>query len=181
MDYITTYTGEDIKPLAPNSEQIHIEDIAHALSLLCRANGHFIRFYSVAQHSINCAKEAEARGLSPKIQVACLLHDASEAYLSDLTTPVKSQLPKYQKIEKHLQSVIYCVLLGCDLNDDETTVVKQIDHDMLVYEFNVLMKKKIFDENPKISSAPNLDFCDFGDVEKEFIRLYQTCSNKFLR
>jgi len=93
MEHITTYTGEDFKPLSPDAKQIHIEDIAHALSLMCRANGHFVRFYSIAQHSINCAIEAKARGLSVKVQTACLLHDGSEAYLLDITRPVKEHLP----------------------------------------------------------------------------------------
>ena len=67
-------------PLHPNTDLIDIEDIAHALSMLCRANGHFKSFYSVGQHCINCAKEAKARGYSSFVQLACLLHDASEAY-----------------------------------------------------------------------------------------------------
>ena len=84
MEHITTYTGEDFTPLSPSENLICIEDIAHALSMMCRANGHFVRFYSVAQHSINCAGEAKARGLSVKVQIACLLHDASEASLARL-------------------------------------------------------------------------------------------------
>ena len=64
MSYITTVTGKHFYPLNPNQQDIDIEDIAHALSLICRANGHFRHFYSVAQHSIACAEEAIARGHS---------------------------------------------------------------------------------------------------------------------
>ena len=92
MGYITTFTGEDFDPTEPDINKIKIEDIAHALSLICRANGHFIRFYSVGQHCINCANEAKARGLPELIQFACLFHDASEAYISDITSPVKKHL-----------------------------------------------------------------------------------------
>lgn len=53
-------------PLNPDLELVNITDIAHALSLLCRANGHFRNFYSVAQHSINCLEEAKERGYSEK-------------------------------------------------------------------------------------------------------------------
>lgn len=91
-DCISTFTNNRIDPTDPSPEDIHIEDIAHALSMMTRANGHFKTFYSVAQHSINCANEAAARGCSKRIQLACLLHDASEAYLSDITRPVKKQL-----------------------------------------------------------------------------------------
>ena len=82
MGCITTYSGEAFDPAQPDSQKIHIADIAHALSLLCRANGHFKRFYSVGQHCVNCALEAQARGYRPQVQLACLLHDASEAYLA---------------------------------------------------------------------------------------------------
>ena len=172
MEHITTYTGEDFTPLAPDANQIHIEDIAHALSLMCRANGHFVRFYSVAKHSINCANEAKARGFSAKVQIACLLHDASEAYLSDITRPVKNNLPNYREIEKRLQDIIYVKFLGSDLTEDEAVYVEQIDHDMLVCEFNALMRKKVFDDYPEISSSPFFEFNGFTEVKNEFLKVF---------
>ena len=177
MEHTTTYTGEDFTPLTPDANQIHIEDIAHALSLMCRANGHFIRFYSVAQHSINCANEAKARGLSVRVQIACLLHDASEAYLSDITRPVKAHLPNYKEIEKRLQDTIYGKFLGSPLTDDEAASVDKTDHDMLVCEFNAMMKKKVFDDCPDISSKPSFEFRNFADVESEFIRVFMGTKN----
>lgn len=77
MSCIKTYTGVMFDPLYPESELIDILDIAHALSMLCRANGHFRSFYSVGQHCINCALEAKARGYSKRVQLACLIHDAT--------------------------------------------------------------------------------------------------------
>jgi len=178
VKHITTFTGEDFTPLAPDISQIHIKDIAHALSLMCRANGHFVRFFSVAQHSINCANEAKARGLSAKIQLACLLHDASEAYVSDITRPVKNHLSKYIDMEKHLQDMIYNKFLENTLSVDELDHVEQIDDDMLVYEFNALMKKKVFDHLPSISSNPSFDFVGFFEVENEFLQLYAEISKQ---
>ena len=66
-EYITTYTGKHFEPTNPNPELIRIEDIAHALSIICRGNGHVQYFYSVAQHSLACAKEAKARGYSKEV------------------------------------------------------------------------------------------------------------------
>ena len=83
-DYITTYTGIRFYPASPDAEGICIEDIAHALSLLCRGNGHVSRFWSVAEHCILCAREAAAREWPARLVLACLLHDASECYLSDV-------------------------------------------------------------------------------------------------
>ena len=85
MSYITTVSGIHFYPLNPNPDDIDISDIAHALSLICRANGHFKYFYSVAQHCIACAEEAIERGYSLEVTLGCLLHDASEAYLCDVT------------------------------------------------------------------------------------------------
>jgi predicted RNase H-like nuclease len=172
MKHITTFSGEDFTPLSPKIEQIKIIDIAHALSMLCRANGHFERFYSVGQHSINCAIEAESRGFSKEIQLACLLHDASEAYLSDMTRPVKNMLADYLKIEDFMQSMIYEKYLPSALSDSELSIVKAIDDDMLVCEFNALMKKKVFESNPTISNKISFETKDFIRVEKQFINLF---------
>lgn len=83
-EYITTYTGQHFEPTNPDPELIRIEDIAHALSMICRGNGHVKTFWSVGQHCICCAREAAARGLSNRMVLACLLHDASECYMSDV-------------------------------------------------------------------------------------------------
>ena len=65
-NFITTYTGIDFYIIDPHIDDINATDIAHALSLTCRANGHYKHFYSITQHSINCFKEAKARGYSKK-------------------------------------------------------------------------------------------------------------------
>ena len=52
MDWIQTYSGKKFYPLDPRPEDIDIRDIAHALSLNCRFNGHCRCFYSVAEHSV---------------------------------------------------------------------------------------------------------------------------------
>ena len=57
MSCITTYTEKHIDPVSLDSRMIDIADIAHALSLICRGNGHVKTFWSVGQHCIACAKE----------------------------------------------------------------------------------------------------------------------------
>jgi hypothetical protein len=172
MEHIVTFMGEEFTPLDPDIDKIHIEDIAHALSLLCRANGHIVHFFSIAQHSVNCANEAKARGLSAKIQLACLIHDASEAYISDITRPVKYYLSEYKVIEKRLQDVIYTRFLGAPLSNDEFESVNLIDNDMLVHEFDSLMKKRVFDKTPEIKTKPSFECRDFIEVENEFLKVY---------
>lgn len=73
---ITTYSGKHFDITKPDPAAICIEDIAHALSLICRGNGHVKTFYSVGQHCLQCAKEAQARQLPSHLVLAALLHDA---------------------------------------------------------------------------------------------------------
>lgn len=135
MSYITTFTKRHFDPINADIDDIEIADIAHALSLLCRANGHFEHFYSVAQHSLNCVKEAKARGYSERVQLGCLLHDASEAYLSDVTRPMKAQLPKYFEVEEKLQNAIFNKWINPSLTEEERKQVFEIDDTVLYHEF----------------------------------------------
>lgn len=82
--WIQTFSGRKFHPLSPDPEQIVIEDIAHALSNLCRFAGHVRKFYSVAQHSVLVSLHCY-----PDNALAGLLHDASEAYLLDMPRPLK--------------------------------------------------------------------------------------------
>ncbi len=108
MSYITTFTGSISTPSTLFLKKIDVKDIAHALSfdLSCKRSYPFL-FYSVAQHSIACCKEAKHEGLSNRIQLGCLLHDSSEAYMSDVTRPIKAKLTEYLKFEDHLQNMIW--------------------------------------------------------------------------
>lgn len=166
-----------MSPLHPRCEDICIEDIAHALSLLCRANGHFKQFFSVAQHSINCAKEAAARGLSSKVQLACLLHDSSEAYISDITRPVKQAFPEYIACEDKLQGLIWDHFLKEQLTEEEIRQVFSIDDAQLYHEFFYFMGEEVFDYQPKLFNTPDYNFNDFSKTEKEFLLLYNRLMN----
>lgn len=178
MGYITTYSGESFNPLAPDMDKIKIEDIAHSLSLMCRGNGHLSHFFSVAQHCINCAKEAEARGLAKRVQLACLLHDASESYLSDITRPVKRHLPVYIEIEENMQNAVYRKFLGSVLSEEECSQVRQIDDDMLVNEFAVLLKHRLVDRVAELKSKPFFDIAAFADVKMEFTCIFDRLSSR---
>lgn len=180
MSSIKTYTGVMFEPLNPNLELIDILDIAHALSMLCRANGHFRSFYSVGQHCINCMKEAVARGYSERVQLACLLHDASEAYLSDVTRPVKQELPKYLEIEKPLQDAIWLKYLGNPLSREEYAQVFEIDDVMLYHEFLSLMDTRLWDSEPRIYSAPQFAFMEFADCRELFLHFFSKLATNSL-
>ena len=103
---IITHRGNFVDPFQPEGNVYHIRDIAHSLARQCRWNGHCREFYSVAQHSVrlyDALPEDSAEDLRRRI----LLHDASEAYLSDLPTPIKKAFPGYQKAEIALNLELY--------------------------------------------------------------------------
>lgn len=93
-DWMQTYTGRRFYPLDPRADEIAPEDIAHALSLLCRYGGHVDRFYSVAEH---CVLMSQA--VAPEHALAALLHDATEAYVVDVPRPLKAVLAGYRQSE----------------------------------------------------------------------------------
>lgn len=98
---IRTYSGHYLDILNPQPEHICIEDIAHALAHQPRWAGHTPIFYSVAAHSLACAHMAP-----PQHKLAALLHDASEAYLCDMPSPIKALMPQYSAIENRLMAII---------------------------------------------------------------------------
>jgi 5'-deoxynucleotidase YfbR-like HD superfamily hydrolase len=100
------YTGGIFYPLDPRPEEVDIRDIAHALSMSCRYTGHVRRFYSVAEHSVLIAKWLETRGETNAVCFAGLLHDAGDAYLSDIASPAKRHMPEYRIIEDKIIDVV---------------------------------------------------------------------------
>ncbi len=171
-DYITTYTEEHFYPTAPEADKLKIPDIAHSLSLQCRGNGHVKTFFSVGQHCINCAKEAEARGYSPRVVLACLLHDASEAYVSDVPRPFKKELPSFVEWENKILDVIYEKWLGSNLTPDEECLVKLVDDDMLYYDLKVLLNETQDRPAPELKLELSYDVRPFKDVEREYNALF---------
>lgn len=166
-----TYTGKMIEITNPEEDCVCSEDIAHALSQICRAAGHFKYFYSVAQHSLNCMKEACARGYAKRVCMAALLHDASEAYLCDVPSPLKRELGDYKRLEKKFEDVILQKYGLYPLSREEKKLVKQIDEDILWYEFKSLHTLPIeFEKTPELKSVPDVAQKDMKAVEQMFLR-----------
>jgi 5'-deoxynucleotidase YfbR-like HD superfamily hydrolase len=175
-DYITTYTGLHFEPLNPDPAKFRIEDIAHALSLTCRGNGHVKTFFSVAQHCVFCAREAQARGMSPKVALACLLHDACECYLSDVPTPFKKNLPSYIKAEEEMLELVYTRFLGAPLTAEEEAQVNVIDKDMLYYDLKELLGTVEDRPAPVLMSRISYAVRSFEEVERDYLDCYREIS-----
>lgn len=100
-NWMMTYTGRAFYPYDMRVEDFCIEDIAHALSLLCRYGGHCKKFYSVAEHSVLISR------MVPKEHAfAGLMHDATEAYLVDMPRPIKVGFPQYKEMEAKIWTMI---------------------------------------------------------------------------
>lgn len=173
-DYILTYKKVKFTPTAPVADDVYIEDIAHALSMLCRANGHYSSFYSIGAHCLNCYEEACARRETPRVKMACLLHDACEAYISDITRPVKQYLEEYQAIEERLSNVIYEKFLGSPLTEYEKKMVKIIDDAMLYHEFLEFSGEKLEEEAPYVAATPDFYRGTMKQVEQEYIDVFDS-------
>ncbi len=153
-DYTMTNSGILINVFKPEPKNIVIEDIAHALSNMPRFGGQLNRHHSVAQHSVMAAKMAKKED-----KLAALMHDASEAYLLDMPTPIKNRLPHYKWYENNLMLTI-ADKFGFEypLNPD----LKKIDKDLLILEWDNMVD---FD-NPEFKSwTPK-------KAKEEFLKMY---------
>lgn len=103
-DWFTTYTGKKFYPVTPKPEDVCIEDIAHALSNVCRFGGHCRSHYSVGQHSVLVSHILAPHG--KQVQFYGLMHDATEAYVGDMVRPLKQSLPDYQVVEERVWEAI---------------------------------------------------------------------------
>lgn len=129
-DWMTTFTGKQFWPLDPRPEEVDIEDIAHALSMMCRFGGHCREFYSVAEHSVRCWEVHQT--------LACLLHDAAEAYVADVIRPVKQFIDGYRAIESGVAGTIE-LHFGLPFGATEGDEIKAVDRLLLSTEHRDLL------------------------------------------
>lgn len=139
--WIQTFTGRKVHPFDPDPASLHIEDIAHALSNLCRFSGHVRRFYSVAQHSVHAARYVSERAARRH----ALLHDAAEAYFNDLAHPIKhaTGLEVYVHAERTMRGVIF---ERFGLAREMPAAVREVDARLLWTERDQLMAPMIDDD-----------------------------------
>lgn len=134
-DWIRTYTGGRFYLLDPAPSDVRIEDVAHALSQICRFTGHTNRFYSVAEHSVHVS-----RIVRPEHALWGLLHDAAEAYIGDVSRPLKHArgMEGYKAIEAKVERAVIGAF-DIDLTAEMLNEVNHADLLMLCAEARDLM------------------------------------------
>jgi len=143
-DWLCTVSGVEFYPLDPRPEEILIQDIAHALSHMCRFAGHVRAFYSVGDHSVLVARRVmEHWGNRPGREhagLAGLLHDGSEAYMVDVPRPIKrlAFMGQYRTHETVLQHHIN-KKFGVEMSPELEELVHLADNEVLATEKRDLM------------------------------------------
>ena len=139
MSWILTYSGQTMDLLNPSVMSVNAMDIAHALANQCRFTGHTKHFYSVAQHSVLVCRVVKTMTDDPAVHLAAILHDATEAYLADIASPVKPLLTNYAELEQGVWRVI-CRRYGIpQFADQVPPEVKHADLILLATEKRDLM------------------------------------------
>jgi hypothetical protein len=164
--WMLTYTSKAFWPLDARESEVCIEDIAHALSQQCRFAGHTRYPYSVAQHSVLVSLETR-----PEHALAGLLHDATEAYLVDVPTPVKAFMPEYRAWEARLHAVI---ARRFGVPEELPLDVKRADAVLLATEARDLMpaspREWLLYEKPR---AQTIAWWGPGTAERAFLERFE--------
>lgn len=166
-DWIELWSGTRLNPLLMRPEDVRLDDIARGLSLSCRFGGHIREFYSVAQHCVIMSQQCPR-----ELALECLMHDAAEAYLSDIPRPVKHQIAGWDKIEARVEMVIR---RGLHMpGDHHPEAVREWDDRMLVTEARDLGKS--WWNTDKWGSIEPLDIriegWDWRFAEQQFLQRY---------
>lgn len=164
--WIGLLSGAKMNYNAPEESDVTLDDLASALSNICRFSGHLPKFYSVAQHLVNTS-----RIVPVEFAFEALMHDTAEAFTNDLPTPLKWAFPIFKELESKIEQAM-ADRFG--FNYPYNPAVKLADTQMLLLE-----KKFVKLDEREWPNYPDLD----PDVEAELLGLvdmkpWQPCRAK---
>ncbi len=166
---ITTYTGKQFYPGDPDQNLINILDIAHALALTCRFAGHCRTFYSVAEHTKRLCDIVPI-----ELKPLAVMHDAAEAYLLDVPSPLKDTVFKdYRKVEQNLCSLIFQKFDILPVTEGMLAELKKAENRLVATEIRDLMNNH--DENYCLIGKPLPEAIipvAWYKAEKQFLDVY---------
>lgn len=159
---------------APTSSAFTIDDIAHGLSNICRYSGQCKRFYSVAEHSLLVSETAVG------FEFEALLHDGAEAFLGDITRPLKQLLPEFKRIEIEVERTI---LDRFDVSWPLPAAIKQADLRVLAAEQRQVMPEGTdgWVRGQKVEPAPvTVRHLSPDEAKKAFLERFEALRPEFL-
>lgn len=124
--WISLLSGAQFNYNKPEESGVTLDDLASALSNVCRFSGHLPCFYSVAQHLVNTSRIVDV-----EFAFDALMHDTAEAFTNDLPTPLKWALPIFKELETKIESAM---AKKFGFNYPYSSEVKQADTEMLILE-----------------------------------------------
>jgi len=177
---IRTWSGQYVDVTCPTDDAIRIDDIAHALSLICRYTGHTDELYSVGDHSLVVYQRLAAVKAPPIVQLLGLLHDAEEAYMCDLASPIKKRYPDYCMDAHNLRGFIFdkyvpgwdAFPMYMDLVHRADQEAYQMERISFLFPWDVANKEmgERFNRNPIIPRHTK-------SVEQMFLQTFRTLTN----
>ncbi|TIN83079.1 hypothetical protein [Mesorhizobium sp.] len=165
--FMQTFSARQFWPLDARTAEVHLEDIAHSLSLQCRYAGHCLRFYSVAEHCVHIARWIWWHS-TPMNALIGLLHDATEAYLVDMPRPVKRSLHEYRLHEAALWKVIAA---RYGLPEEMPEIVHEADNRIIADEL-VNMRPMAWHAKHNDPLGVSLEFWSPERAEREFLDVF---------
>lgn len=162
--WVQTHSGRRVYPWADDAfpDSYQIEDVAHALSMLCRFNGHIKQFYSVAEHCVRVMWRLQEIEAAPACVLGGLLHDAGEAYVGDVPSPIKTQTPAIKRAEKNIVGHIHRKF-NLGLTEADEAAIHLVDREMVFVEGRALL------EHPEImelwSFQPETHYAKYGRLK----------------
>lgn len=144
--WIRTFTGGRFYPTAPRRCDFNIIDIAHSLSNQCRFNGHTLKFYSVAEHSLILAEIMDTEGFNKETQQWALMHDAAEAYIGDIVRPLKTERDKQTE-----NRILHELGLKLKLKVVSPDTAPQLPEIVDIYDTALLWREKEALLNPSVN------------------------------
>lgn len=166
--YITTITGKHFDFMNPDPSMVDIADIAYALAYTNRWGGHAAPAISVGQHSILVSDRLLKLKAPPMIQMQGLLHDAAEAYLGDIPTPIKAKLPEYRAMEILVEAAIFDAF---QVNYPLDKQVHLVDVEVRNWEYRDRMKMGTALPLP-VGNPPIIPVMHPDDVFEDFLVRY---------
>jgi 5'-deoxynucleotidase YfbR-like HD superfamily hydrolase len=180
--WISLLSGAKFNYNKPEESDVTIEDLASALSNICRYSGHLPRFYSVAQHLVNTSRLVE-----PEHAYTALMHDTAEAFTNDLPTPLKWALPIFKELETSIESAMskrfgFQFPYPAEIKDADSIMLilekRHIKEDTSVWPAYEKFEKELIKHEDDYLDLVNLDSWQPRRAKREFLERWNELRNE---